>query len=332
MRALFVVILAGLGACAPTPSGDALPRLNILPGSLTVSGVSAGGYMATQYQVAYSNDVAGAGIVAAGPWFCAQGAITRALKDCLAGETGGPNDVALAGILRASALAGVVDGISGLAADRIWIFHGARDTVVGAAVSDSLVRFYRNFVAPAQVRYETQVAAGHGFPTLDEGGDCGSTQAPYLNDCDYDAAGEMLRHLYEGLREPDATLEGRLLRFDQGRYLQGGGRTSMEMEGFVYVPDDCARGAACRLHVAFHGCEQGSGFIGRSFARQAGYNRWADDNGLVVLYPQAAKSNVAPFNPRGCWDWWGYSGANYAAKGGAQLSAVHRMLAALGAT
>jgi poly(3-hydroxybutyrate) depolymerase len=88
---------------------------------------------------------------------------------------------------------------------------------------------------------------------------------------------------------------------------------------------------ACRVHVAVHGCGQGVGQVGRAFARQAGYERWADANRIVVLYPQAQASRFGPVNPRGCWDWWGYSGPDYAAKSGAQLSAVHRMLAALGA-
>jgi poly(3-hydroxybutyrate) depolymerase len=66
----------------------ALPRLNVLPGSLTVSGVSSGGYMATQYQVAYAKDVIGAGIIAAGPWLCAQGSLFRALDKCLRGRPG----------------------------------------------------------------------------------------------------------------------------------------------------------------------------------------------------------------------------------------------------
>ena len=288
--------------------------------------------MATQYQVAFSKDVAGAGIVAAGPWFCAQGRITRALGDCLEGSAGGPDDGALAATLRASALAGVVDEPAGLANDRVWIFHGARDSIVGAAVTDSLLRFYRNFVSHDQIRYETQVAAGHGFPTLDAGGACDSSNPPYLNDCDYDAAGEILRFLYDDLREPDVALEGELVAFGQGRYVSGGRLTSLESEGFLFLPSDCAGGAPCRLHIAFHGCKQGNGFIGRTFARLAGYNRWADDNRIVVLYPQAAKSMAWPLNPNGCWDWWGYSGANYAARAGAQLSAIHSMLEALGAT
>ena len=141
----------------------------------------------------------------------------------------------------------------------------------------------------------------------------------------------MLRFLYEDLREPDAALEGALVSFGQGNYVSGGRLASMEGDGFLFVPKDCAAGAPCRLHVAFHGCEQGSGFVGRRYAELAGYNRWADDNRIVVLYPQAAKSMAWPLNPKGCWDWWGYSGADYAARGGAQLSAVRRMVEALGA-
>jgi poly(3-hydroxybutyrate) depolymerase len=126
-------------------------------------------------------------------------------------------------------------------------------------------------------------------------------------------------------------VSGELRAFDQARYATGGMLVSMEDEGFVFVPKDCAAGRPCRLHAAFHGCRQGSGFVGQAFARDAGYNRWADANRIVVLYPQAAKSLVWPFNPQGCWDWWGYSGANYASRDGLQLRAVHRMLRALGA-
>ena len=332
MRAPVIAIVALLAACAPPPPGDELPRLNLQPGSLTVSGLSSGGYMATQYQVAFSADVAGAGIVAAGPWLGARGILTRALRDCLEGETGGPDVTPLVAALRASAALGVVDDPSGLAADRIWIFHGAKDDVVGAAVSDSLVRFYKVFVPLGQVEYVTQVPAAHGFPTRDQGAACGTGAAPWILACGYDAAGEMLKHLYGGLAEPSSEVTGTLHEFGQARYVGRGGLASMADTGFLFVPKDCAAGASCRVHVAFHGCGQGVGTLGRSFARQAGYDRWADANRIVVLYPQADASAVRPINPRGCWDWWGYSGADYAAKGGAQLAAVHRMLEALGAT
>ena len=323
---LLLLMAAGAEAAGP------LPRLDILPGSVTVSGVSSGGYMATQYQVAFSKDVIGAGIVGAGPWLCAQGVVTRAMQDCLAGTAGGPNERTLVAALRASFAAGAVDDPSWLAPDRIWIFHGAKDTRVGRAVADSLLRFYKAFVPLERIRFETRVPAAHGFPTLSEGGACAVDAPPWILACGYDAAGELLRYLYADLVEPVAASGGELREFVQARYVDRGALASMADTGFVYVPKDCAAGARCRVHVVFHGCGQGIGFIGRSFARRAGYNRWADANRIVVLYPQAEKSYFWPFNPRGCWDWWGYSGADYAARSGAQISAVHRMLTALGAS
>ena len=326
-------LLASVAAAASTLAAAAapLPRLVIEPGSLTVSGVSAGGYMATQYQVAFSRDVSGAGIIGAGPWLCAGGVITRALDDCTKGSAAGPETTVLAASLRASAAAGLVDDPSWLAGDRVWIFHGAKDRKVGAAVSDSLLRFYKDFIPLERIRYVTQVPAAHGFPTVAEGAACDTDASPWILACGFDAAGEILKHLYGELAPPADPVTGTLLTFDQRPYIARGSLASMAGEGFLFLPKDCAAGKACRVHVAFHGCRQGAGFVGRRFARETGYNRWADANRIVVLYPQAAKSWFWPFNPWGCWDWWGYSGADYATRNAAQLATVHAMLAALGA-
>ena len=58
----------------------------------------------------------------------------------------------------------------------------------------------------------------------------------------------------------------------------------------------------------------------------AGYNRWAETNRIIVLYPQ---THATWSNPNACWDWWGYTGTVYATKAGVQMAAVHRMLLAL---
>ncbi len=102
--------------------------------------------------------------------------------------------------------------------------------------------------------------------------------------------------------------------------------------GFLFVPKDCAEGSRAACTSRSMGAGKASARSAARFARQAGFNRWADANRIVVLYPQANESTLRPFNPRGCWDWWGYSGVDYAARSGAQLSAVHRMLVALGAS
>jgi hypothetical protein len=55
--------------------------------------------------------------------------------------------------------------------------------------------------------------------------------------------------------------------------------------------------------------------------RNTGYNRWADSNNIVMLYPQ---TSLAATNS--CWDWWGYDSANYAKKSGPQMAAIKAMV------
>jgi hypothetical protein len=104
----------------------------------------------------------------------------------------------------------------------------------------------------------------------------------------------------------------------------------MAETGFVYVPTICQAGAACRVHIALHGCKQSSETIGTDFVRHAGYNEWADANNIIVLYPQAAPSALGdftmPVNPEGCWDWFGYTNSDYTRKAGRQIGALKAML------
>jgi poly(3-hydroxybutyrate) depolymerase len=326
--------LAGFLAAALIPvaalGAEPLPALKLDPSSLTVSGVSSGGYMAVQYHVAYSGKVAGAGIVSAGPWYCAQASIARALGECMKGEDPAPATATLVATARKAAADGRIDALDGLAADRVWVFHGSKDTTVRQPVTDSLVEFYRAFIPAGQVRYETGVAAAHGFPTLDEGIGCDTASEPWLNDCDYDAAGALLAQLYGPLKPRGKAQDGHLRAFEQHRYADSGTLSSLEPLGYVYVPKRCERGTNCRIHVAFHGCRQGTSSVGKAFVKNAGYNEWAETNDIVVLYPQAAKSLLMPLNPQGCWDWWGYTGPGYATRDGPQLVTVRRMLEALG--
>ena len=325
--ALAVALAVVSGACSrqPAPAAPgALPALAIDTATLTVSGLSSGGYMATQFQVAFGTEVRGAAIIAAGPWNCARGVLQLALQDCLGEPASAPPVPLLLDALRASALLGVVDPTSALADDRVWVFRGTRDTTVAAPVTAALVAQYRALLPPDQLQVVDTVPAGHGMPTLAGGGACASSSTPYLNACGFDAAGKLLEFLYAAPAAIDSAPHGQLLQFDQRPFDR---RRMLADTGYVFVPDACVQGAArCRLHVAFHGCQQGSTAVGEAFVRDAGYNGWAASHRTVVLYPQVQASALVPFNPKGCWDWWGYSGADYATRSGAQLAAVHAMV------
>ena len=42
-------------------------------------------------------------------------------------------------------------------------------------------------------------------------------------------------------------------------------------------------------------------YISDTFAVHAGYNAVAEENDIIILYPQAKNSTL---NPKGCWDWY----------------------------
>jgi len=198
-------------------------------------------------------------------------------------------------------------------------------------VMNSLNDFYHEFVDAENVIYVKDLAAGHGLMTDDAGNViCEITQAPFINDCDYDTAGALLTHIYgESLLTPGEWESDSLLAFDQSEFATDLNSASLHMTGYAYVPDRCRSGQRCRLHVALHGCRQHVMAIGDTFYTQSGYNEWAQANDMIVLYPQAAPQGSAFFpwpNPRGCWDWWGYTGDDFHHQGGIQLSAVKAMI------
>ena len=304
-------------------AAEPLRPYNADPASVSVSGISSGGYMTVQFHLAFSASIAGAGIVAGGTYYCAEGSMLKAKSSCMATLAGEPDPEQLVGVARAAAAAGTIDPLDKLARARVYIAGGSRDPVVTPPVVEALRRFYLLAgMRPENLKVETKIAAGHAFLTTDFGLACGETGSPFISDCDYDQAGAILNHIYGGLAAPVEPRSG-LVEFDQGEFLPDPGEHGLDARGFLYVPSSCASGARCRLHVALHGCLQGHESEGDVFATRAGYNRWAESNGILVLYPQAVATLT---NPTGCWDWYGYDDDNYHLKSGRQMAALKGMV------
>ncbi|MCW8107939.1 polyhydroxybutyrate depolymerase [Alteromonas ponticola] len=298
-----------------------LPKLNLDVSDMTVSGLSSGGYMATQFHVAHSDKVNGAGIIAAGPYFCGQNDITVALNQCVS-KMDTPVDLST---LNQSAVTwakeGKIAALSNLEGDKVWLLHGTKDLKVTAAASDLLFEQYQSWVGAPNVTYVNDKPFAHLFPTKEKGGSCLTSDTPYLGSCDYDAAGEMLTKLIGDLDPPTAELSGELLAFNQ-HALAGESAKTMADTGYIYIPQSCADGNLCKVHISFHGCNQYAEAVGKAYVQNTGINEWADSNNMVVVYPQTKKSMFMPLNPQGCWDWWGYTSAEYATAEGQQIKAV----------
>ena len=321
-----LVLLAGLAACggdpgAPTPAAAVTDFDPGLKSRITVSGISSGGFMAVQSHLAFADKIGGAGVVAAGPYHCAQGNVQVVLSQCMAGE--GLSIDPLVAFTKGAAAAGDIAPLAALDSARVWIFHSPADSLVAPAVGEALRDFYRSFVAADQVAFVADVPAAHGWPTLEAGAACEKMGGDFINDCDYDTAGTILEHLYGDLepRAP-AAKPANLVEFDVSAYFGSG--SSVAETAYMYVPDACRADAqSCALHIAFHGCVQGADFIDDRFVTQAGFNEWAETNDLIVVYPQVEKSL---FNPKGCWDWWGYTDSDYDLRSGQQVAGVGALI------
>jgi poly(3-hydroxybutyrate) depolymerase len=313
-------------------AADALSPYHGDPAEVSVSGLSSGAFMAVQYQVAYSGSVIGAGVVAGGPYYCAAGNLLNTTICMGQVPFVPPNPSLMVTAAAGFATLNQIDSLSNLQKARIYVFSGTKDTVVHQQAVDATVSFFEQAGVPkSNVQYVNDVPAGHAFIAPTFGNVCSDNAPPYINHCSidkkkYDQAGALLQQIYGKLNPPVHTLGGQILQFDQREF--AGAATGMADTGFVYVPKACAQGADCKVHVAFHGCKQSAAVVGNDFYSNTGYNYWADSNNIIVLYPQVNASTV-PFNPDGCWDWFGYTGQDYALKSGSQLTAIHAMVGRL---
>jgi poly(3-hydroxybutyrate) depolymerase len=330
MRRQMIRALIGAAASACitfAAAAERLPALQAAAERLTVSGLSSGAYMAVQLAVAHSARVGGVGVFAGGPYYCVGINPVRAESVCMQGSPS-----AGASIKDAERLATLqlIDSTRNLHGMRAWLLAGEADQRVRIPVVRANHEFFAHYnAAGAQLR--VQPGLGHGLPTPTTGVACDASDSPFLNRCGVDLVGDMLSALHPGAAER-AGAKGRLLQFDQSEFVPTWRRwwsmTSLDANGYVFVPAQCEQGVRCRLHVALHGCRQGVAAVGEAFVRDAGYNEWAAAHDTIVLYPQARASEPTPFawwqpfNPNGCWDWWGYTGTDYAVKSGVQIKAI----------
>ncbi|MCB4824451.1 extracellular catalytic domain type 2 short-chain-length polyhydroxyalkanoate depolymerase [Roseicella aerolata] len=352
LRTLLLALVLSLMQAGKASAADRLGRYPVDPAQVSVAGISSGAFMANQLHIAHSADIMGAGLVAGGLYGCAvlraddsgitalaslaTGACMRAPARLLPAAT-------YAARIRRFAALGWIDPVETLGRSRLYAFTGRSDTVVHPETVRRAVAVYGLLGLPTAATSfsDGALAAGHGWVTQSYGMACGDTRPPYINDCDYDQAQQVLQTLYGPLEAAATQPSGRLIAFDQTEFAPGGDAAGHGLwhTGQLYLPAACeAAGANCRLHMLMHGCQQSAQVMGDRFYRNIGINEWADTNRIVVLYPQARSVSVADFrrprptdlfqvNPEGCWNWWGYAyDSRYLFKDGVQVRALWEMV------
>jgi len=249
----------------------------------------------------------------------------------------------------------LIDDVANVAKHNIYAFSGELDAVVNQGVMKKLVTYYGMIGAnSSRIQTNFNVPAQHSFVTDHYGHPCYDFESPFINNCNFDLAGAIMKHIYgDGLKNRVEQVESnvsscffkkffffkklvelvlkktpcfrnkQLKTFSQEAYNPSSAQ--LDTEGYIYIPTGCqSNKTACYFQVLFHGCKQGKEFINDIYARHTGMNEWAEANNMIILYPQV-KSNGGQ-NQNGCFDWWGYADAQYHTKKGLQMTAIAKMV------
>lgn len=296
---------------------------------VTVSGLSAGGFMAVQLHVTFSSIINGSAVFAGGPYYCARGNLIYAEEQCMYTFMGTPTISQLLQVTEKYENQGLIDNTLNMKDDPVYLYSGADDTVVDPKVMQSLETYYQTYVDIKKLVADYAVPSQHCWPTVAYGNSCAQLKSPYIGKCNFDGAGNALTTLYGSAIKPAATaVKANFMKFSQNSYYSGT-KTSIADTGYIYVPTACQSGTTCSLHVVLHGCEQTEADIGTEFAENIGMNEYAEANNIIMLYPFVKRSYSSPSNPNGCWDWWGYTDANYANNKGVQMKFIRSLITAV---
>lgn len=363
---------------------------------ITVSGISSGGFMAAQMATIYSDRISGVATVAGGVFYCAQNhfqekltqygsssylAFGVASKDfftkrvepleinpiyqsvgvCMEtpekAHDGGNGPMNLE-FMKEFESQGLIAPIKNISRQKVFIYQGKDDDVLRPGMAAKLKEFYERMgVAPLSLKVILR-QGGHNFPTDREDGiRCDEEKVPYIANCKWDLAKEILQHTL-GRKLERAKFNADHLHIVS----QSEAPVSLHTYGYFYASEFCMKHpGACDLHVAFHGCKMSDDYDdnfqkmfeskinlshiltvqdyelraripqmgAKIFAEKSGYAEYAesDKNRLMVYFPQTRiTTENYPANPKGCWDWYGWTGAEYPTNKGSEASWLIKQL------
>src|SRR6266851_7252675 len=145
-----VVIIAAfdLGLAAASPAAKQVRKLgaySIQSNRIFVAGISSGGAMAIQMQVAYSKTFNGAAIYAGLPYYCARDDPGRVSICSLAVPA--IDVTALVKVTRSWAQGGLIDPIQNVHGKPVYLWSGLLDTVVNQAAMNAVQSYYSDLGA-----------------------------------------------------------------------------------------------------------------------------------------------------------------------------------------
>lgn len=275
--------------------------------------------------MARSDKIAGAGMFATAPYGYTLGEATNAVlfqfPDLIDVDE-------LEELIKDHDKDGKIDSVSNIKNSKVYIQGGISDNVVYQGSSIKTAELYWRL--GADVKSVFGLDSVHIIPRDDDftSNRCNAyDEFEIFAACEYDGVKELLNHLLGDLNKAGSAKNENFFTFDQNEFFPDGG--GMWPTGIVYVPDACQdRDTECILHIHFHGCGCGVELYGDYYYKNLGFNDIAEENKMIVLYPQIACSEA---NSACCNDIYGYltdeqGNLDYLTKDGEQITGMIRMI------
>jgi len=327
---LLVVILLQQTSTTSEPTLYEIGPLNIFRDQITLSGFSAGGSMAIQTHLSHSSMFSGLAVFSQVFYHCGHRSLIefgiRCSKTGLGlFPYGVSNSIADAKNLEQK---GLIDPLANVAKQRIFIWTGDLDIYIPPDMVKKNLEFYNAIgVDPNEIQFTFFRNATHLIPTDDFGPPCNEDagHSMYLGNCNYPGIYHALSYILknDSLQKTVPDL-GQLKMYNQSAFYPDGDIKDVAMgtAGFIYIPKQCEE-QRCHLHLNFHGCNEWPPHIAEQYILHSGFLPVAEANGIIVIFPLTTK---VPKNMDGCWDFYSYTGPNFATKTGAQIQVIKRML------
>lgn len=243
-----------------------------------------------------------------------------------------------------------IDPLVNIKNQKYLLYHGAKDQVVDPQMQGQ-IEIVKKYFGNTNIKVISHPEGGHNFPSKKMTSlKCNQEFPPYVGSCGLDLATEIINYFYP---EFDQKL------YDVGSirtYVVSqdtpGRPDSIAPYGYVVASDYCMKSPKnCKVHVSFHGCKMTDYFdeklqtdfenqVGRtginyqpdenqrelsfnlkSFVGLSGFKEAIKNKPIIVVFPQTQISQINyPLNPSGCWDWYGWTGRDYAFKTGTEIN------------
>jgi hypothetical protein len=252
------------------------------PKSVTISGISSGGFMAAQMGVIYSEQISGVGLVAGGFYGCAGNHFQDMYQLAQINGTGdralflwGPMNPlyqALEICMKSPSLAqtnteqvtdlyrkNLIADPKNLVRQKIYIYQGLNDKTVHPDMQLKTKDFYTALNVSSKNILLSQSEGAHTFPTDQKNlNSCSEEDVPYVSSCHKNVSGEILNFLIgPELQRTPLNLKN-IYTVKQNLQKKP---NSIADYGYVIANQYCVQNPEkCHLHVALHGCDMSDSY------------------------------------------------------------------------